>query len=152
MLMTKAKVKHSISGAIWLIASVIILGSVVMLNTTTTTPVLQNNTYNEILSLSDDKLASSRIIMDSFVQQNVEEMTFKLDNSYLKSFELFKSKVFLEKNNHDKAFKQFLLDLGWTVDQDGFIKDKVGNIVDPIKLDCHLLGYFPDKPYIKVNC
>lgn len=148
--MTKAKVKHSISGLFWLVAAALMLASVVFLDVSA--PTSKSNSSTEILSLSDDKMASSRIMMDSFVQQSIEDITFKLDARYLKTFELFKSKVFLDKKNHDKAFKKFLAELGWAIDEDGLIKDKAGNIVEPTKLDCHVLGYFPDKPYIKVNC
>jgi hypothetical protein len=96
---------------------------------------------------------SPRVVLTSSdsININLEELNFKLSDQYKTSIELFKTKA-IEKKSPEKAFKKFIEAFGLSIDENGNIIDVTGNIVSNDNIMCQVVGYFPDKPYIKPNC
>jgi hypothetical protein len=165
MLMTQ-RAKQGVMGFSWIIVGIVIIASVVLFGNikqesfqlqpaitsqvtglTTAAPIVTTST-----PLTIEQTLSPKIVMYSDLVVSEEDMTFVLDKQYQEAFELFRSKVYVEKSNHAKAFKKFIGDIGFSINDTGKIIDASGRSVDPSLITCHVMGFFPDKPHIKPNC
>lgn len=163
MLMSQ-KAKQGVMGFSWIIIGIIIIASVIIFGTVKQSPsfpmsvsqesvnVISEPTVETTTPLVKEQALSPKIVMYSDLSVEPEDMTFKLYKDYQESFELYRSKVFTEKKNYGKAYKKFIGDIGFTIDDNGMIIDASGRSVDPSIITCHVTGFFPDKPHIKPNC
>jgi dihydroorotase-like cyclic amidohydrolase len=58
----------------------------------------------------------------------------------------------MEEKDYAKSFKDFIESIGFSIDKEGRILDASKRTVDPSFINCHVVGFIPDKPYIKPNC
>lgn len=161
MLMTQ-KAKQGFMGFSWIIVGIVIIVSVVLFGNIKQQSILsQPELYTDSVSLPIPRTStpliveqalSPKVIMYSDLVVNEEDMTFTLHPDYQESFELFRSKVFTEKKNYGKAYKKFLGDMGFILDENGKVIDASGRSVEPSLITCHVMGFFPDRPHIKPNC
>lgn len=157
MLMTQ-KAKQGFMGFSWIIVGIVIIASVMLFGNLRQQVVMgAPEMISEPVSrtstpLTVEQALSPKVVMYSDLVVNEEDMTFTLHPDYQESFELFRSKVFTEKKNYGKAYKKFIGDMGFVLDDDGKIIDASGRSVEPSLITCHVMGFFPDKPHIKPNC
>ncbi len=158
------RAKQGVMGISWIIVGIVIISSVIIFGTVKqedipyTLPIDNQNVvmYTQptqtSMPVTIETTLSPKVVMYSDLSVSEDDMTFKLAKEYQESFELFKTKVFVEKKNHGKAYKKFIADIGFIVDEEGKILDASGRKVDPALITCHVMGFFPDRPHIKPNC
>jgi len=160
-LMTQ-KAKQGFMGFSWIIVGIVIIASVILFGNIKQQPIIgAPEIYTDSVSqpvertstpLIVEQALSPKVVMYSDLVVNEEDMTFTLHQDYQESFELFRSKVFTEKKNYGKAYKKFIGDLGFVLDDNGKVIDASGRSVEPSLITCHVMGFFPDRPHIKPNC
>lgn len=156
MLMTQ-KAKQGFMGFSWIIVGIVIIASVILFGNLKQqsiigAPEVSTDSITTSTPLIVEQALSPKVVMYSDLVVNEEDMTFTLHPDYQESFELFRSKVFTEKKNYGKAYKKFIGDLGFVLDDNGKVIDASGRSVEPSLITCHVMGFFPDRPHIKPNC
>jgi hypothetical protein len=162
MLMTQ-KAKQGVMGFSWIIVGLLIISSVIVFGSVNKpteyqlsmeNKIVENPTATPLMSVhaSLENVSAARVVMYSDLSVDDLDMTFTLQDQYKQSFELFRSKVFVEKQNYGKAFKKFISDIGFKIDDNGNIVDATSRSVSPSIINCHAMGFFPDRPHIKPNC
>lgn len=156
-----AKAKQSIAGVSWIVIGLISLISVLVVNFTniSSSIVVAPTAFPEQIQstgtgtpLMNNRMMSPKIQMQSDSKTDLELLEFKLNPRYELSYQLYQSKVFSIKKRPDKAFKKFIEDLGLSLDENGDIIDGYKQIVTKEMVECQVMGFFPNKPYIKPNC
>lgn len=151
------KAKQGFMGFSWIIVGIVIIASVILFGNLKQqsiigAPEVSTDSITTSTPLIVEQALSPKVVMYSDLVVNEEDMTFTLHPDYQESFELFRSKVFTEKKNYGKAYKKFIGDLGFVLDDNGKVIDASGRSVEPSLITCHVMGFFPDRPHIKPNC
>jgi hypothetical protein len=116
---------------------------------------MASNDYTESSSnVLMSRESSPRVIIEPQLIIDQSKLSFTLDKSYIVAYEMFRSKTIVSDNatNNKKQFQDFLDLYGIKIDANGMLVDVRGSIVSNKLIECHVMGYFPDKPYIKSNC
>jgi len=158
--MSRAKKNNAMLGVFWLsLGALLIMYAVVMsigaLNQAPPPIITMSNEYTESASnVFLNRESSPRVILEPQLIIDQSKMSFKLDDRYMVAYEMFKSKTIVSENskNTKQQFEDFLAQYGITIDINGMLVDVRGSIVNNKLVECYVMGYFPDKPYIKSNC
>lgn len=159
--MSQAKKNNAMLGILWLslglllimYAVVITVGNFNQSNQPDITTI--SNEYTESVSnVLMSRESSPRVILEPQLIIDQSKLSFPLDESYLKAYEMFKSKTIVSDNvkNNKQQFEDFLELYGLKINDKGMLIDVRGAIVPSSLIECQVMGYFPDKPYIKSNC
>jgi hypothetical protein len=163
-MMTQAKRNNAILGASWLALGVLLILYVAAITLSglgqsdESAPMASSPApmeYTESISnVLVSRESSPRVILEPQLMISQSNLAFKLDESYMVAYEMFKSKTIVSENstNTKKQFENFLELYGIKLDDNGMLVDVRGSIVPSKLIECHIMGYFPDKPYIKSNC
>lgn len=162
-MMTQAKRNNALLGTFWISLGLLLImyASVITVQnfhqaarpvngSTSVLSEYKESTSNVLVS----RESSPRVILEPQLTIDQTKMSFKLDDSYVVAYEMFRSKTIVSDNakNTRQQFQEFLGLYGITIDPNGMLVDVRGSIVDNKLIECHIMGYFPDKPYIKSNC
>lgn len=160
-MMSQAKKNNAMLGILWLSLGLLLILYVTSItfsnfNESTQPSVeLVTSEYTEsVPNVLMSRESSPRIILEPQLIIDQSKLSFPLDESYIKAYEMFKSKTIISDNakNNKKQFQDFLELYGITINDKGMLVDVRGAIVPSSLIECQVMGYFPDKPYIKSNC